>query len=154
MDIIKAIFFQFLQACPQVVYWCGIFCLLLLPCDFRCHLFKEDYSLYPFAFCFRYVKNHHHIQHLSYRSVSRLTIPWRGVGVEVLDLDPMRMLRRVPGTLNLGKHCMTSQQAAMMRYGGCNSWLRFITFWSPMLFFLLSLMGYCLLENTFSFPER
>jgi hypothetical protein len=101
---------------------------------------------------FRYVKNHHHIQHLSYRSVSRLTTPLRGVGVEVLDHT--MILRRVPilGILNPGKHCMTSQQVAMMRYVGCNSWLHLIFLNSNASF--PSLMGASIIrKNTYLYSE-
>uniref|UniRef100_A0A0A9E0M5 Uncharacterized protein n=1 Tax=Arundo donax TaxID=35708 RepID=A0A0A9E0M5_ARUDO len=60
----------------------------------------------------RYEKNHPHIQHRYYRGVSRLETLSQGVEVEVSD--PTRTKIRVLGTLSLGKHCMTSQQAVMM----------------------------------------
>jgi hypothetical protein len=50
-----------------------------------------------------------------------------GVGVEVLDHTRILIRVPVPGILNPGKHCMTSQQAAMIRYIGCNSWLNLIS---------------------------
>lgn len=41
-------------------------------------------------------------------------------GVEDEVSDPTRMKIRVLVTLSLGKLCMTSQQAVMMRYEGSN----------------------------------
>lgn len=64
------------------------------------------------------MKNHPHIRRQYYRGRNHLKTPLEGVEDEVLD--PTRMKIRVLVTLSLGKLCMTSQQAVMMRYAGSN----------------------------------